>query len=126
MGILVSKYYKVDKLFDRFSFKENILESVCLKLSYNGLKFCSLNCYRPPNQSNDEIEEFFELFLDLIDKIAALNIPYFITGDFNFDLFKINNVNSNSMRIIESFSFNGIINTVCNKKIFRKIITLIL
>ena len=112
VGILVSKYYKVDKLFDKFSFKENILESICLKISHNGLKFCLLNCYWPPNQNNAEIEEFFELFLDLIDRIAALSIPYFIVGDFNFDLFKINNINSNSMRIIESFSFNGIINTV--------------
>ena len=112
VGILVSKYYKVDKLFDKFCFKENILESICLKLTYKNSKFCILNCYRPPNQSNDEIEEFFEIFLDLIDKISAMNLPYFITGDFNFDLFKLNNLNSNSMRIIEAFSFNGIINTI--------------
>ena len=41
-----------------------------------------------------------------------MNIPFFITGDLNLDLFKINDLNSNSTRLIELLTYNGIINTI--------------
>ncbi len=41
-----------------------------------------------------------------------MNIPFFITGDFNLDLFKIGDLNSNSTRLIELLTYNGIINTI--------------
>ena len=112
VGLLVQKHYKVVRLFDNISFKERICESVCIKCTYNNFKFVCLNTYRPPNQSSEELEEFFEMYLELLDRISALNLPFFVVGDINLDLFKINENNSQSMRLLESLNFNGILNTI--------------
>ena len=112
VGILIQKQYKVDRLFERISFKERICESICLKVSLNGFKFVVLNTYRPPNQSNDEIEQFFDTYLELLDRIFALDLPFFIVGDINLDLLKLNDINSHSMRLVEALNFNGVLNTI--------------
>ena len=112
VGLLVQKHYKVVRMFDNISFKERICESICLKCSFNGFKFLVLNTYRPPNQSSAELDEFFEIYLELLDRIMSLNLPFFIVGDINLDLFRINENNSPSMRLLESLNFNGILNTI--------------
>ena len=66
VGLLVQKHYKVVRMFDNISFKERICESICLKCSFNGFKFLVLNTYRPPNQSSAELDEFFEIYLELL------------------------------------------------------------
>ena len=112
VGLLVQKHYKVVRMFDNISFKERICESICLKCSFNGFKFLVLNTYRPPNQSSAELDEFFEMYLELLDRIMSLNLPFFIVGDINLYLFRINENNSPSMRLLESLNFNGILNTI--------------
>ena len=126
VGLLIQKQYKVVRMFDNISFKEKICESICVKCSFNGFKFLILNTYRPPNQSSQELDQFFEVYLELLDRILALNLPFFIVGDINLDLFKINENNSPSMRLLEALNFNGILNTITKAtRITRNTSTLI-
>ena len=112
VGTLIKSEYNVKELFEKLTYNQDIIESICLKCSYKKTKFITLNVYRPPNQSVDQLEKFFDILSTILDKLADYDIPLYVTGDFNLDILKSEDLNSNPRRLIELFTYYGILNTI--------------
>ena len=112
VGTLVRADFNVKEILGNLTFKENVIESLCLKCQTKTSKFISLNIYRPPNQTSEQLEQFFEILSTILDKVTDLEIPFYLTGDLNLDLFKVDNINSSARNLMEILTFNGILNTI--------------
>ncbi len=88
--------------------------SICLKCSYKKTKFVSLNIYRPPNQTVDQLEQFFDILSTNLDKLADYDIPLYVTGDFNLDILKSENLKQQLQAL------NRIIHLLRNTKHYNK------
>lgn len=89
VGTLVRSDFNVKEIFENLTFKENIIESLCLKCQTKTIKFVTLNIYRPPSQTAEQLELFFEILSTLLDKISDLELPFYLTGDLNLDLSRL-------------------------------------
>ena len=71
------------------------------------------NVYRPPynNNSNHSIENFIQQFTSVIDKLSKNNLHAVVVGDFNIDLFKLD-----EREIYEEF-----LDLMCTHGLFPKI-----
>ena len=58
----------------------------------NGLqkKFTLCNIYRPPRDSNKELDLFLKDFIPIIEKLSTESSDKIVVGDFNIDLLKLN------------------------------------
>lgn len=80
-----SKYQS--KLILKNFFVPHIFETMCVKITLGSFKALLINIYRPPHRSPSDIESFFEILADFIDVVDDCNLPTFIMGDFNLNLF---------------------------------------
>ena len=112
VGTLIKNEFNVVELFKDLTFQPGIIESICLKCQHKNIKFINLNIYRPPNQSSDQLEQFFDTLSTLLDRVNDFDIPFYLTGDINLDAFKASDINSNQMKFLEILTFNGILNTI--------------
>ena len=82
-------------------FRPNIFESTALQISIPGkARFIACSVYRPNthrelNDSN-QIKAFFENLESFLETISDLSLPTVVGGDFNLNLFNINDTNSNT------------------------------
>jgi hypothetical protein len=111
VGFLINNNLQAEILENNF-FLEHIHEAICARVCVKNLKFVIVSLYRPPSNSARDITDFFNMFNDLLDYLADLNTPAFITGDLNLDLFKLRDLNSNSTTLFESLIANGFVSTI--------------
>ncbi len=110
VGCYIHKDFKFEEVFNDF-FLEGIHESMCLKVTQNNLKFYILNLYRPPHESNEKLEQFFDIFSNLMNLLSELNVPTFVCGDINLNLFETTCSTSAATRFVDIMTFNGYLNT---------------
>lgn len=94
---------------------EMIFESCVVECSFpNNRKFLIAVIYRTPSSSQIEFKNYFE---SMLDKLASLNTPYLVMGDFNIDLMKLlsadqNRIDRNILQFLEGPLSYGL-NPVC-------------
>ena len=69
-------------------------EYLCIEISHNSpnsIKYIISNIYRPPEKYIDELDRFIEEFEIFLPIIKHYKKSVFICGDFNINLFAINN-----------------------------------
>lgn len=94
---------------------EMIFESCVVECSFpNNRKFLIAVIYRTPSSSQIEFKNHFE---SMLDKLASLNTPYLVMGDFNIDLMKLlsadqNRIDRNILQFLEGPLSYGL-NPVC-------------
>ena len=72
------------------------IEFVSVSLELNDKEFIIHSIYRPPNSH-------FESFLKKLESLMTLESPIIITGDFNINKFKIDNMRSQFLDLLNSF-----------------------
>lgn len=94
-------------------FIPKIFECSLLQLSIPGkIKLVVSSVYHPPSLINEENVQFFsnlELFLEFVNE---LHLPTVVGGDFNYNLFNLDDINSNASELITLFAYYGFINTI--------------
>lgn len=106
-AIYINSEFSFEILFPDQFFIENILESICVKISISKKSSIILvNSYRPPHIHREQIEQFYDLFTEQIQKISELQLPIVFNGDYNIDLLSSNN---NSSQLLDILSFFGMI-----------------
>lgn len=87
-------------------FHNNILESVLIKISKNGLKSLCLCVYRPNTHtrlsSTEQLAAFFECFNEILNYLDSFNLPVIILGDLNLNLFHSNDINSDPSNLLDT------------------------
>ncbi len=109
IGFYIYNKFKHEELFENF-FREGIFESMCLKISHNNLQFIMINIYRPPHENSQQLEEFFNILSNLMHQVNGINLPIFICGDVNLNIFETYST-SNACRFVDIMTTNGFINT---------------
>ena len=87
VGIFVRDDFIIDIL--ESSFHENILESICLKVTQNKESFIICNFYRPPSAN---IDTSIDLISELFTSLSLYNLPVLVTCDSNIDVLKKGNI----------------------------------
>ena len=107
--LYISKNHKCKrrKDLDSIIYKTNELESVFIELIRNNKKNIILGCiYRHPKM---EIAEFNEYFINpLMSKLSKENKTFFLLGDFNIDLLKID-IENNITNFFDMLTCNLIV-----------------
>lgn len=109
IGFYLYNKFKHKELFENY-FIEGIFECMCLKISYNNLHFIMINIYRPPHETSQQLEQFFDIFLDLMQQVNDINLPIFICGDINLNIFETYST-SNASRFVDIMTTFGFLNT---------------
>ena len=110
IGCLVHNSFKFEEILTEY-FLEGIHESQVLKITNNNFKFYLINIYRPPHENQNQLDQFFDIYSELVDILSDYNAPLFICGDTNFNIFETTNSNSNASRFIDIMIYNGFLNT---------------
>jgi hypothetical protein len=81
VALYVANYLQAIRRFDL----NQLLRSLWAEIAVNRYKFLCGVCYRPPNQSAEELAEFFGCLQDSLDLIFCTSqfSAVFILGDFN-------------------------------------------
>ena len=69
-----------------------------------------INIYRPPHETSQQLEQFFDIFLDLMQQVNDINLPIFICGDINLNIFETYST-SNASRFVDIMTTFGFLNT---------------
>jgi hypothetical protein len=98
VGIYVKKGIRYNILKESSIFIDKVLESLFLEIHDESSKYIVGSVYRPnsvhPNlTSNEQMNQFMELFSNQIAHLSSLNATVHIMGDFNLDLLKYNESN---------------------------------
>ena len=67
----------------RLDLESTFTECLWAEIVVNRYKFLCGICYRPPNQSAEEVAEFFESLQNSLDLVSSQFLALFILGDFN-------------------------------------------
>ena len=92
-------------------FIEGVLECLTVEITLSKKKILLTSFYRPPNNSKIATDEFLLNFENLLNTLDRNDFPYFIFGDANINLLKINNC-SIAQRYWELFHNNGFTNSI--------------
>lgn len=111
VGIYIKSNFKSKEIFKNF-FTPHVFESICVKISYNSFKAVILNIYRTPSRESRDINLFFDLFAEILSELEDLDLPTFIVGDLNFNLFSATDASSNASKLIDLFTIHGYCNTI--------------
>ena len=87
VGLYIAENIEFKERNDLAVQKDNILESLFIESKVNGFSVVIGTLYHPPNSSIDEFDEQFE---KLLDKINRLNKLFYLLGDYNINILKIN------------------------------------
>jgi Reverse transcriptase (RNA-dependent DNA polymerase) len=68
---------------------ENILECSAIDIEVFNISITILCIYRPPNNSKENVESFFDLFEKIVSKVNLEKRFPIVCGDFNIDLLSI-------------------------------------
>ena len=116
VGFLISKGIAVTVMSDEEFFRDRIYECITLNITISNQKFILLNIYRPPNTPgitrNAAINDFLEILEAHLDFLSNHNIPIIIFSDFNINLFKLNQPNSEASSLFNSLISNAFIPTI--------------
>ena len=110
VSIFVHKKFKSEELCDLTCNHEHIECIFVRVVGASGLNITVGACYRKPNNSN--VAAFVSSLANIISSIDANDIKC-IAGDFNFNLFNIENDN-NVSTFMDSLLSLGLINTISN------------
>lgn len=90
---------------------KNVFEcSACVCFSGN-FKFLVICIYRPPTHPSGDVDLFFSRLIVLFEKLLIEKIKFVLAGDFNLNLFDIENRDTQTfLDIIESYSVRVTIN----------------
>ena len=114
-GCFVKKEYVCTKIMHN-SYVENIFEVIVLKVEIpNGKKFILASLYRPNTHKTltvaEQMEKFFDLYSQFIDKLESFHIPVYLFTDMNIDLMKIG-LNENSNQIFDLSISHGLLQVI--------------
>ena len=87
VGLYIAENIEFKERNDLTVEKDDILESLFIECKVNGFPVVIGALYRPPNCSINEFDEQFE---KLLDKINRENKLFYLLGDYNIDILKIN------------------------------------
>ena len=95
------------------SFVENILEELSLKVEIpNGKKFILASIYQPNRHKTltvaEQMQKFFDLYAQFIDKLDSFQIPVYLFTDMNIDLMKVGLI-KNSNQIFDLSISHGLL-----------------
>ena len=102
VGIFVREDFLVQQL--QFPFVDNVVESLCLKVTKDSNSFIICNFYRPPSAN---VESSMNIISDIFSTLTNLNMPSFIACDSNINILK-----NNSATLLEEAMGSGFINHI--------------
>ena len=111
VGTYVKSCFKCEEIFPEF-YTQSTFESLCLNISYNGFKAIVVNIYRAPINNSEHIETFFNILLELFEKLDNYTCPIFLVGDLNINLFTITDALSNATKLIDYLTMYGYLNVI--------------
>jgi len=93
VGIYIKKGFRYRILQESSIFIDKVFESIFIEVFDESSKYIVGSIYRPnsvhPNlTSNEQMNQFMELFSNQVDHFSSLNSTVYILGDFNIDLLK--------------------------------------
>ena len=114
VGFYVRNNIEFKVLQNLSPFKENIIESLSIRLKYPKFNLLVTNIYRspnpPPNQTQLEaLNMFTQEFDTLLDNLAATGLTSFVVTDSNINLLHENTANIN---YIDTIMSNGYLQTI--------------
>ena len=106
VGIYVKNNFNTSLLKEESIFKENIFESIALKVEIpNVKKFICISLYRPNNHkrltANEQFQSFFQSLSEMLQKLEKHKLPVYILSDSNIDFMKIG-IDVNSTDIFQT------------------------
>lgn len=112
VALLIHNSIQSEKLNDSRFFRSNVLECVSSKINFNNNDLIVCSFYRPPNNDNNAIEEFLNIFNEYLDYLASFNIPVIFGTDININLFDLANLNSKATTLFETLTYQGFVNPI--------------
>ena len=106
VGLFIHSKYQTKVLFPNF-FVPHIFETMCVKVTLGSFKALIVNVYRPPHRNPEDLESFFNILGDFLDVIDDSNLPVFIVGDYNLNLFTTYDVLGPASRFFNLMVSNG-------------------
>ena len=117
IGIFVKEQYNFN-IMPQFSiFIDKVIETLFIEIEIsNGKKIIVSSVYRPnsnhPNlTSTQQLEQFTEMFNNVLNEISELNNKVFVMGDMNIDLLKCNS-HSRTSEFIENCFASGFLQLI--------------
>ena len=116
VGFLISKGIAATLINDDNFYIDRLYECITLNIVIKGQRFILLNVYHPPNTpgktKSQAFNEFLEIFDAHIESLDQLNTPIIILSDFNINLFKIREPNSEAVNLLNSLLANALVPTI--------------
>ena len=116
VGFLVSKGIAVTRLNDDEFFRDRIYECLTISITISNQKFTLLNVYHPPKTPNmtrsAAVNEFLSILEAHLDFLDRHNTPVILFSDFNINLFKMNQPNSEANSLFNSLISNAFVPTI--------------
>jgi hypothetical protein len=87
VGCYLKSDYVCNVIEDKKFFVENTFEALAIKVEIPNIKkFIVVSLYRPPNNTAESMENFFQSFNYLCEKLGNFNLPIYIFTDSNINL----------------------------------------
>lgn len=115
-AIYIKSHIFGTQIIDQRLFIDNIIETTAVKIDMNGFKaiVCSLyrpNCHNEMNNA-EQINSFMTAFIAILEFFDTLKLPVIILGDFNLNLFFLNDINSSATTLMDTISSFGYVQTI--------------
>lgn len=99
VGIYVRKGIQFKVLKDISTFMDKVIETLFIEVTENKQKYIIGSVYRPNSKhknlsSNEQMDQFLELFSLQLAHFSTLKVPLYVLGDFNIDILKYSNINN--------------------------------
>lgn len=104
------------QLFNENMFIDNLLEATTIKIELNGFKAIVMSIYRPNTSlvlgQGEQIDLFLTKLNLLLEFLDSFNLPVLIQGDFNINLFNLNDLSSHASTLLDMLTPFGYIQTI--------------
>ena len=115
-AIFLKKDIIATQIFNENFMVNNLIEATAVRINFNGFKCIILSIYRPNTHltlnNSDQLALFFTKFNLILEFLDTLNTPVLITGDFNVNLFNLNDPNGNASLLMDMVTPFGYLQTI--------------
>lgn len=114
--IFLKNCFEATQIFDNRLFIENLIETVVIKANINNVNYLLCSLYRPNTHNtlnNDQQTTLFlEHFNTMLEFLDESGLPIIIFGDFNINLFHLNDINSFATQLLDLVTPLGFIQCI--------------
>ena len=115
VGLLIDDSFTCQPLTNEF-FIDNILETLSIRIKFGSFRAIVVSLYRPPSRPGEDVNTSFEHFMtffdDFLHYLENFNEPVCIMGDFNLNLFHLNDASSHPSSVNESLLYAGFLQII--------------